>query len=103
MSLDIIDLVWSLMRDGEFYSPADLANTLGQPTDTIVRILEFLARYKFAERMTKRELIFRKIPNGPSPNEAAKILRMLSANTALNHARQVANISKTSRRLNLTG
>ena len=62
MSLDMVDLVWSLMRDGEFYSPADLANTLGEPTDTIVRILEFLARYKFAERMTKRELIFRKIP-----------------------------------------
>ena len=97
MSLDMIDLVWSLMRDGEFYSPADLANTLGQPTDTIVRILEFLARYKFAERMTKRELIFRKIPNGPSPGEAAKILRMLSANTALNHARQLANIPKTPR------
>jgi predicted transcriptional regulator len=102
MSLDMIDLVWSLMRDGEFYSPADLANTLGQPTDTIVRILEFLARYKFAERMTKRELIFRKIPTGPSPNEAVKILRMLRANAALNRARQVANISKTSRRLNLT-
>jgi hypothetical protein len=101
MSLDMIDLVWSLMRDGEFYSPADLANTLGQPTDTIVRILEFLARYKFAERMTKRELIFRKIPTGPSPSEAVKILRMLRANATLNHARQVANISKT-RRLNLT-
>jgi hypothetical protein len=97
MSLDIIDLVWSLMRDGEFYSPADLANTLGQPTDTIVRILEFLARYKFAERMTKRELIFRKIPTGPSPGEAVKILRMLRANTALNHARQVTNIPKTPR------
>ena len=93
----MIDLVWSLMRDGEFYSPADLANTLGQPTDTIVRILEFLARYKFAERMTKRELIFRKIPNGPSPSEAAKILRTLSANAALNHARQVTNIPKTPR------
>jgi hypothetical protein len=102
MNLDMVDLVWSLMRDGEFYSPADLANALGQPTDTIVRILEFLARYKFAERVTKRELIFRKIPPGPSPGEAAKILRMLRANAALNHARQVANISKTSRRLNPT-
>jgi hypothetical protein len=102
MSLDMVDLVWSLMRDGEFYSPADLANTLGQPTDTIVRILKFLARYNFAERMTKRELIFRKIPAGPGPSEAAKILRMLRANATLNKARQVANISKTSRRLNLT-
>ena len=102
MSLDMIDLVWSLMREGEFYSPADLANIVGQPTDTIVRILEFLARYKFAERMTKRELIFRKIPTGPSPSEAVKVLRMLRANVALNHARHVANISKASKRLNLS-
>ncbi len=102
MSLDMIDLVWSLMRDGEFYSPADLANTLGQPTDTVVRILEFLARYEFVERVTKRELIFRKISIGPSPGEAVKVLRMLRGDAALNHAGQVADISKTSRRLNLT-
>jgi predicted transcriptional regulator len=82
MSIDMVDLMWHLMRDGEFYSPEDLANTLGQPTDTIVRILEFLARYKFIERMTKRELIFRKSPTGPSPNEAVKILRMLRTNVA---------------------
>jgi len=102
MSLDMVDLVWSLMRDGDFYTPADLANTLGQPTDTIVRILEFLARYKFAERVTKCELIFRKIPTSPSPSEAVKVLRMLEANAALNHARDVANTSQTSRRLNLS-
>jgi hypothetical protein len=101
MSLDMIDLVWSLMRDGEFYSPAHLANTLGQPTDTIVRILEFLARYKFIERMTKRELIFRKILTGPGPNEAAKILGMLRANSALNSASQVTDIPKTPRGLTL--
>lgn len=82
MSLETVDLVWSLMRYGELYSPADLANTLGQPTEMIVRILEFLARYKFIERMTRRELIFRKIPTGPRPGEAVKILSMLKANAA---------------------
>ncbi len=97
MSLDMIDLVWSLMRDGEFYSPADLANTLGQPTDTIVRILEFLIRYNFAERMTKRELIFRKIPIGPSPGEAAKILRMLGTNADFRVAYSVDD-SRSNRR-----
>lgn len=71
------------MRDGEFYSPQDLANTLGQTTDTIVRILEFLTRYQFIEQITKHELIFRKTPTGPSPSEAAKVLRMLRANVAL--------------------
>jgi hypothetical protein len=102
MSLETVDLVWSLMRDGELYSPADLANTLGQPIDMIVRILEFLTKYKFTECVTKRELIFRKIPTGPSPAEAVTILRMLRANAALNDASQVANVSKTPRRLDLT-
>jgi DNA-binding transcriptional MocR family regulator len=100
MALDMIDLVWSLMRDKELYSPADLANILGQSTDTIVRIFEFLAKHKFVERVTKNELIFRKIPAGPSPGEAVKILRMLRANAATNKASQI-NISRASRDLNL--
>jgi hypothetical protein len=101
MTLDMVDLVWSLMRDKEFYSPADLANILGQSTDTIVRIFELLAKHKFVERVTKNELIFRKIPAGPSPGEAVNILRMLRANVALNRAREVAKISKVSGSSNL--
>jgi hypothetical protein len=94
MSLETVDLVWSLMREGEFYSPADLANIIGQPTCMIARILEFLAKYKFIERIARRELIFRKIPAGPSPAEAVSILRMVRANAALNEASEVARISK---------
>jgi len=96
MSLDMIDLVWSLMRDGEHYSPEDLANTLGQPTDTFVRILEFLTRYKFAERMTKRELIFRKAENAPSPGDALRVLRVVLADASASGNR-VPNISKSPR------
>ena len=90
----MVDLVWSLMRDGEFYSPADLANTLGQTTDTIVRILEFLARYKFAEQMTKRELIFRKAENAPSPGDALRVLRVVLADASASGNR-IPNISKS--------
>lgn len=97
----MVDLVWSLMRTGEFYTPDDVANIAGEPTEAIVRVLEFLARYNFAERMTKRELLFRKIPNGPSPSDAAKILRMLRANVALNDAGRVANMSKAPRHIDL--
>lgn len=102
MSLDMVDLVWSQMKTGELYSPDDITNILGQPTDLIVRVLDFLARYKFAEQMSKRELIFRKIPNGPSPGDALKILQMLRSNVALNNAGRVANSSRVPRRLNLT-
>jgi hypothetical protein len=101
MSLETVDLVWSLMRDGEFYSPADLANTLQQPIYTIVQILKFLEKYRFIERITKRELIFRKIPTGPSPAEAVAILRTVRANAALNDANQIAKVPKRYRRLDL--
>jgi hypothetical protein len=53
MTLDMIDLVWSLMTDNELYSPTDLANILGQSTDTMVRIFEFLVRHEFIERVSK--------------------------------------------------
>jgi hypothetical protein len=89
------------MQDGEFYSPADLGNTLEEPICTIVQVLKFLEKYKFIERITKRELIFRKIPTGPSPATAATILRMVRANAALNDANPVANVPKTYRRFDL--
>jgi hypothetical protein len=65
----------------------------------IARILEFLTKYKFIERVTKGELIFRKIPTGPSPAEAVSILRMIRANAALSEASEVARISKRPRYL----
>ena len=77
MTLDMVDTVWSAMRKDEFYSPGDLANTLERPAEAIVRVLEFLARYGFAHRVTKRELIFTKVVNAPSPGEALRILGTL--------------------------
>ncbi len=61
MTLDLVDTVWSAMHESEFYTPNDLSNTLGEPTEAIVRILEFLTRYGFAQKVTKWELIFRKV------------------------------------------
>ena len=70
MTLDLIDSVWVAMHESEFYSPTDLSNTLGEPTEGIVRILEFLARYGFVQKLTKWELIFRKVVGVPSPGNA---------------------------------
>ena len=94
MTLDLVDMVWSAMRESEFYSPTDLSNTVGEPTTEIVRVLEFLARYGFAERVTKRELIFKKATNAPSPADTLRILRVVTVD-ALVYAKRPTSISKT--------
>ena len=77
MAFDVVDLIWSEMRDGEFYSPNDLANTLEQPVESVTRVLEFLKKYKFAEQIMRHEMIFRKVANTPSPGDALRVLQMM--------------------------
>jgi hypothetical protein len=69
MAFDVVDTVWSTMREDKFYSPDDLANTLEHPVESVTRILEFLARYDLVEEVTKNGMIFRKIASWPSPSE----------------------------------
>jgi hypothetical protein len=86
----MIDTVWSAMHEEEFYSPSDLANILGQPPYVVVRVLEFLVKYRFAERLTKRELIFRRLENRLGPGDALKALRMLLVGA--DNAGRIANV-----------
>ena len=97
MTLNLVDSVWVTMRESEFYSPSDLSNTLGEPTEAIVRILEFLTRYGFAQKVTKRELIFRKVVNVPSPGDTLRILRTVAEDASVDAGR-VASVSKMSGR-----
>jgi len=73
------------MRDGELYSPWDLANWSLQPTDAVTRVLEFLTRYGFAEQIAKRQPLFRKLEDVPDPCEALRILQKMI--TDENHPR----------------
>jgi hypothetical protein len=99
MSLDMVDTIWSVMQESEFYSPNDLANILGQPTSAVVRVLEFLAKYGFAQRVTKREMIFRRLHNKLSPGDALSVLRMLLEDVDAHDTGGIANVSKTSKRI----
>jgi len=74
---DLIDSVWHAMRDDEVYTPRDLANRLDRPVFAVVRVLGFLARFGFAERVTGHELIFRKVSDAPAPGDALNILTMV--------------------------
>ena len=89
MTLDMVDLVWSAMREGELYSSSDLANRLGQPDHAVVRILDFLARYRFAERITQREPIFRRLADALAPGDAMRILRALVEDASPGHTERV--------------
>jgi hypothetical protein len=92
MAFDLVDVVWSAMRDNEFYSPDDLANILGQPLESVARVLEFLKKYRFAEQVTRREMIFRKIANSPRPGDALRILQTVLSDVRVERAER-ANVS----------
>jgi hypothetical protein len=89
---DLIDLVWDAMRDNEVYTPRDLANRLDEPVFAIVRVLGFLTRFGFAERVTGQELIFRKVSSAPAPGDALEILTMLLEQPSESDARSVVRL-----------
>jgi hypothetical protein len=98
MTLDMIDTIWFAMQGNDFYSPSDLANILGQPSYVVMRVLEFLVKYGFAERLTKRERIFRRLENKLGPGDALKVLRMLLVEAEADDAGRIANVSQAPKR-----
>lgn len=98
MVLDLVDTVWSTMEDGEFYSPEDLANSLKQPTETVTRVLEFLKKYKFADQVTRREMIYRKTAATVGPGDTLRVLQTLLGDTNASDAGQAVSVSKINRR-----
>jgi len=100
VTVDLVDWVWSAMRDGEFYSPSDLANSSGQPIHAVVRVLEFLGRYGFADQVTRRELIFRKVADAPAPGAALRILQAMIEDASAGSAERVASVAGPQKRLN---
>jgi hypothetical protein len=102
MTYDLINAVWSAMRVGEYYGPADLANRLGQPAEAVGRVLEFLAKYGFADQLTKHEIIVRKLPNGMRPGDALTVLQKLMQSGQVNDVEKVADPARAPKRLKAT-
>jgi hypothetical protein len=97
MAFDLVDLIWSAMRDNELYSPSDLANSLEQPIETVTRVLEFLKKYKFADQVTRREMLFRKTAAAVGPGDALRVLQTLLEDARVSDAGQVVSVSKINR------
>ena len=74
---DVIERVWSLARDGRWHSRGSLVERSRFGAEEVAAALHFLVRYDFAETSTVREERFRMISDGPSPMEAANLLRVV--------------------------
>lgn len=87
---NLIDLVWSRMKNDELYSPRDLAESLGQPVDAIDRVLRFLVRYGFADQVTKHGPMVRKLAGVPDPAGTLRILQLLVEDTSMREPKRIA-------------
>jgi len=74
---DVIGTVWNAAADGEWHLRRSLIDHISFEPEEILAALDFLVKYGFAQSATLEEEAFRMITNGPSPMEAAEILRIL--------------------------
>jgi hypothetical protein len=74
---DVIDTVWATAADGNWRLRRTLVDKLSFQPEEIQAALDFLLKYGFAQSSKLGEEAFRMIKEGPSPMEAAKVLRAL--------------------------
>jgi len=94
VTFDVVDTVWLAMKDGEYYSPSDLANSLGQPIEEVTRVLEFLAKYDFAQQVAKSEMLFRKLASAIRPGDALRVLQTVLQGGDVNNPNEIASLPK---------
>lgn len=83
MGDDLIDSVWAAMTDNELYSAEDLANASQQPTGVVSRVLEFLTKYGFTEKLVKHQPLYRKLVDSRDPAESLTYLQRIVSNRDL--------------------
>jgi hypothetical protein len=72
---EIVDGVWLAAADGRWRSLRGLARRTRFREEEIAAALRFLVKYGFAESSSAEVERFRMITHGPSPFEAANLLR----------------------------
>ena len=71
----VIDRIWSIAADGRWHSRRSLVDQIPVKPTEVVAALDFLVKYGFAKSSTAGGKKFRMITRGPSPMEAANLLR----------------------------
>lgn len=62
----------------EYYTPRDIANTLGVSVEQVWRVMDLLLRYKFLQLVIPKGALVKKVVGVPSPQMAALLLGKLT-------------------------
>ena len=80
--VDAIEMVWSTLADGCWHSRRSIINRIPTLRSTeVTAALDFLTRYGFVESSTADHERLRMVTDGPSPMEAACLLRAVGLDT----------------------
>lgn len=71
------DSLWSMMDAGKYYSIRDLTNLSGESQNTILEVVNFLAKYGFVERVGSTDSVYSKSEIVLTPSKSIEILRAL--------------------------
>jgi hypothetical protein len=66
------------MLAGEVYTPGELASRVNLTVPAVAVILDFLMRYGFVIRVSRREQLFVKEAHAPSPRNVVKIFQTMT-------------------------
>jgi len=76
---DLISEVWEAMMPYEYYTPRDIANTLGISVEQVWRVMDLLLRYGFLELVIGKGALVQKVIGVPSPEMAMSLLAKLAS------------------------
>lgn len=75
---DLISEVWEAITPYEYYTPRDLANTLGASVEQVWRVMDLLIRYGFLDLVSGNGALVKKTVGVPSPEMAVSLLTKLA-------------------------
>jgi ribulose kinase len=75
---ELVDWVWLAAADGRWRSQCDLFHKTRFKEEEIAAALRFLVKYGFAESSPAEVERFKMVTYGPSPFEAANLLRAVA-------------------------
>jgi hypothetical protein len=80
--VDAIQMVWSAVADGYWHSRLSIIDRIpALESAEVISVLDFFVKYGFAESSIAGEERLRLITDGPSPIEAAGLLRIVGLET----------------------
>jgi hypothetical protein len=75
----VVDVVWTAAGDGRWHARRRIAEEVPFEAEEVTAALDFLVRYGFAQSSPLDGKRFKIVMGGPSPMEAAKILRAMAS------------------------